>query len=286
MRRATERDASELLGVETDTRLLILNCDDLGMYRGVNLGIIEAVTTGVATTCSLMTPCPGASHAIELLRQNPRIPFGVHLTVVCDLPAHRWGPLAPKEKVPSLLDDHGELFGLRGLDQLMTQARLDELELEFRTQIETVLTAKLEPTHLDWHCFLDGGRDDVFELGAALAREYGLALRASERGAQQRLKTRGLPAIDHPLLDSFSLEIDGKSTRYAELLRTLPRGLSQWAVHPAVADDEAMALDPGGWRVRQTDYDFLLSSQAREIIAREDIVLLDYRSLQEVWRGT
>jgi predicted glycoside hydrolase/deacetylase ChbG (UPF0249 family) len=286
MRSATERNATELLGFGADARLLILNCDDLGMYRGVNLGIVEAVTMGVATTCSLMAPCPGASHAIELLRQHPGIRFGVHLTVVCDLPGHLWGPSAPKEKVPSLLDDDGELFGLRGLDQLMTQARLDELELEFRTQIETVLTAKLEPTHLDWHCFLDGGRDDVFELGAALAREYGLALRASERGAQQRLKTRGLPAIDHPLLDSFSLAIDGKSARYAELLRTLPPGLSQWAVHPALADDEAMALDPGGWRVRQSDYDFLLSSQAREIIAREDIVLLDYLSLQEVWRGT
>jgi chitin disaccharide deacetylase len=70
-------------------------------------------------------------------------------------------------------------------------------------------------------------------------------------------------ATDHPLLDSFSLETDGKSTRYAELLRTLPPGLSQWAVHPALADDEAKALDPGGWRVRQADYDFLLSSQAR-----------------------
>jgi predicted glycoside hydrolase/deacetylase ChbG (UPF0249 family) len=282
----TDRNASELLGVGADARLLILNCDDLGMYRAVNLGIIEAVTMGVATTCSLMTPCPDASHAIELLRQHPRIPFGIHLTVVCDLPGYRWGPLAPKEKVPSLLDGDGELFGLCRLDELMAQARLDELELEFRTQIETVLTAKLEPTHLDWHCFRDGGRDDVFDLGVALAREYGVALRASDRGAQQRLKTRGLPATDHPLLDSFSLEIDGKSTRYAELLRTLPPGLSQWAVHPALRDDDAKALDPDGWRVRRTDHEFLLSRQANEIIAREGIVPLDYLPLQEIWRGT
>jgi chitin disaccharide deacetylase len=283
---ATESSTSELLGFGADARLLILNCDDLGMYRAVNVGIIQAVTMGVATTCSLMTPCPGASHAIELLGEHPRIPFGIHLTIVCDLPGHRWGPLTSNEKVPSLLDGDGEFFGLSGLDGLMAQARLDELELEFRTQIETVLTAKLEPTHLDWHCFRDGGRDDVLELGVALARDYGLALRASDRGAQQRLRARGLPATDHPLLDSFSLELDGKSTRYAELLRTLPAGLSQWAVHPALADDEARALDPDGWRVRRTDHEFLLSREAHEIIAREDIVLLDYLRLQEVWRGT
>ena len=279
-------NVSELLGVGAGARLLIVNCDDLGMYRAVNLGIIEAVTRGMATTCSLMTPCPGASHAIELLRRHPRIPFGIHLTVVCDLPRHRWGPLVSKEKVPSLLDEDGRLFGVHRLDELMAQARLDELELEFRAQIETVLTAKLEPTHLDWHCFRDGGRNDVLELGVALAQEYGLALRASDRDAQQRLKADGLPATDHPLLDSFSLELEGKSTRYAEMLRTLPSGLSQWAVHPALADDEARDLDPGGWRVRQSDYEFLISRQAREIIAEEDIVLLDYHRLQQVWRET
>ena len=104
--------------------------------------------------------------------------------------------------------------------------------------------------------------------------------------SSERLKADGLPAADHPLLDSFSLEIDDKSTRYVEMLRTLPSGLSQWAVHPALADDEAKDLDPGGWRVRHSDYEFLVSRQAHEIIAQENIVLMDYLRLQQVWRGT
>jgi predicted glycoside hydrolase/deacetylase ChbG (UPF0249 family) len=267
-----------------DARVLILNCDDLGMYRAVNRAIIEAVTRGVATTCSLMTPCPGASHAMELLRRHPEIPFGIHLTVVCDLPALGWGPLVSKQKVPSLLNEDGGLFNVHQLDELMAQARLDELELEFRAQIETALAAKLEPTHLDWHCYLDGGREDVFELGIALAHEYGLALRASERAAQERLRADGLPALDHPLLDSFSLDVEGKLARYAELLRTLPPGVTQWAVHPAFADDEAKRVDPDGWRVRHSDYEFLVSAEAREIAARENIVLTDYRRMQQLWR--
>jgi len=36
--------------------------------------------------------------------------------------------------------------------------RLDELEVEFRAQIEAVLFAGLKPTHLDWHCLHNGGR--------------------------------------------------------------------------------------------------------------------------------
>jgi predicted glycoside hydrolase/deacetylase ChbG (UPF0249 family) len=277
---------TEQLGVGADARVLILNCDDLGMYPAVNRGIVEAVTRGVATTCSLMTPCPGASQAIEILHRNPEIPFGIHLTVVCDLPALRWGPLVAKEKVPSLLDEDGELFDVHHLDALMAQARLGELELEFRAQIEMALRAKLEPTHLDWHCYRDGGREDVFELGVALAQEYGLAVRASDRAAQRRLKTGGLPVNDHPLVDSFSLDLDAKSARYAEMLRALPPGLTQWAVHPALADDEAKAVDPDGWRVRHSDYEFFVSVEAREIAVQENIVLMDYIPVQRLWRGS
>ena len=269
---------------DVDARVLIVNCDDLGIYRAVNDAIIEAVTRGVATTCSLMTPCPGAAHAMELLRRHPEIPFGIHLTVVCELPALGWGPLVSKQKVPSLLNEDGGLFNEQQLDELMAQARLDELELEFRAQIETALAAKLEPTHLDWHCFRDGGREDVFELGVALAREYGLAVRASDRAAQQRLRADGLPSVDHPLLDSFSLDVDGKSARYAELLRTLPPGVTQWAVHPAFADEEAKRVDPEGWRVRHSDYEFLVSAEAHELAAHENVVLADYRRFQQLWR--
>lgn len=275
---------AERLGYDADARLLILNCDDLGMYRGVNAGIIEAITEGVATTCSLMAPCPAASHAIELLRRHPEIPFGVHLTLVSDLPEYRWGPLAPREAVPSLIGPDGNFLGLSQIDDLLAQARLEEVELEFRAQIGAVLAANLEPTHLDWHCLYDGGRDDIYELAVALASEHGLAVRASEAKVQQRMKARGLPTNDHPLLDSFGLDVEGKSARYAQLLRDLPRGLSQWAVHPTLADDESQAIDPGGWRIRASDYEFLVSREAREILAEEEITLLDYTSLQEIWR--
>jgi len=36
--------------------------------------------------------------------------------------------------------------------------------------------------------------------------------------------------------------------------------------------------------VRQADFDFLISRQARSIIAQEGIVLLSYKPLQQVWQ--
>ena len=276
--------SSELLGFPPDARVLIVNCDDLGMYHAVNAAVVESIERGIATSCSLMAPCPAAPDAMQLLRERPEIPFGVHLTLLRDGPHHRWGPLTAKEMVPSLLDEAGELFTNDRIPELLARARLDEVEREFRAQIGAVLDAGLAPSHLDWHCLGDGGREDVLDLTVSLAAEHGLAVRVWLDPARGRLlRRRGLPVTDNGFLDSFRLALDGKAARYAELLRALPAGLSEWAVHPGLGDAEARAADPGGWRVRRTDYEFLTSPEARELVRQEGIVLTDYRTVQQVW---
>ena len=52
--------SSELLGFPTDTRVLIVNCDDLGMHKSVNAAVFEGVQEGIASSASLMVPCPAA----------------------------------------------------------------------------------------------------------------------------------------------------------------------------------------------------------------------------------
>jgi predicted glycoside hydrolase/deacetylase ChbG (UPF0249 family) len=231
-----------------------------------------------------MAPCPAAWDAMRLLRERPEIPFGVHLTLLRDGPHHRWGPLTAKEMVPSLLDEAGELFTNDRIPELLARARLDEVEREFRAQIGAVLEAGLAPSHLDWHCLGDGGREDVLDLTVSLAAEHGLAVRVWVDPARGRLlRRRGLPVADNGFLDSFRLDLDGKADRYAELLRALPAGLSEWAVHPGLGDAEARAADPRGWRVRRTDYEFLISPEAGELVQREGIMLTDYRAVQQVW---
>jgi chitin disaccharide deacetylase len=57
-------------------------------------------------------------------------------------------------------------------------------------------------------------------------------------------------------------------------------------VHPGLGTAEARAIDAGGWQVRQSDFEFMISAEAREIIQKEGIILLSYRALQQVWQGT
>ena len=279
---AHQAGSVELLGFAPGARVLIINADDFGMYHAVNAAVIRSIEEGIAGSCSLMAPCPAARDAMSLLREHPRIPFGIHLTLVCDTASYRWDPLTPKERVPSLLDETGELFTPDRAPALLAQARLDEVEREFRAQVNAVADAGLTPTHLDWHCLADGGRDDIFDVTAALAAEYGLAVRAGLDPARHKLRQRGLPVVDHDFLDSFRLDTSGKQARYARLLHDLPAGLSEWAVHPALGDQRSQMIDPG-WRVRETDFEFLTSPQAGALLRDERITVISYQDIRQAW---
>ena len=76
-----------------------------------------------------------------------------------------------------------------------------------------------------------------------------------------------------------------KLARYARLLRELPAGLSEWAVHPGLDSSELLAIEPEGNHSRQLDFDFFVSDEAREIIRQEGIILLSYGPLQAIWQG-
>lgn len=274
--------ANQLLGYPDDARLLIVNADDFGMCHSNNAAILLAMREGIVSSTTLMVPCPWAPHAMRLLKEHLDIPFGVHLTIVSEHADYRWGPLASRDTVPSLIDESGYFYRNDQRAELLARAELNDVETEFRAQIAAVLAARLAPTHLDWHCLADGGREDVFELTLRLAREHGLALRVHERSSAERCQGMGLPTSDHGVLDSYGLATSDKLAQYMELLRALPAGLSEWAIHPGLGDEEARAMEPAGWQVRKADFDFAVSPEARSTVEEEGIVLLDFRALQAV----
>src|SRR5262249_49749786 len=155
---------------------------------------------GIASSCSLMVACPAATNAIRLLRERPHIPFGIHLALIRDSPADRWGPVAGKADVPSLLDpDTGELYvdTPASRNALLAEAKLSDVERELRAQIGAVVDGGLSPTHLDWHCLADGGRADIFDVGMALAEEYGLAARVWLDDGRRTARAHGKPVVDN-----------------------------------------------------------------------------------------
>lgn len=279
----TKNQTNRLLGFPPDARLLIINADDFGMCHAVNKAIIGTLQAGVVRSTTLMVPCPWALHAMHFLAEHPEVAFGVHLTAISDWADYRWGPVTSREKVPSLVNKSGYFHNFEQMPEFLAQVRLDELEMEFRAQIEVVLAAGLQPTHLDWHALRIGGREDILGLMLRLSREYGLAHRVFGQAWIKKVQSQGLPTNDFDFLDSYLIEPETKTSHFVELLQELPAGLSEWAVHPGLENEELRAIDSGSY-VRQTDFDFLTSQRAKDVIEEEGIILLDYRALQEVWK--
>ena len=285
--------ANELLGYPADARLLIVNADDFGMCHGQNIGAIQSMTEGLVSSCSLMAPTPWFLHAADFLRRHPEVSFAVHLTSVSEYRHYRWGPVAARESVPTLLDESGYFFGDDRFDHMLETANVGELETEFRAQIEAIRSLGLEPSHLDTHYGPHEFRSDIFDLIFGLAREYGLAMRAGSPHLVESLLAQGLPAAEHGVLDSGRIPPEQKTEVLAARLRELPAGLSEWALHPGIATDELRAVmaDPrvpgvtGTPEGRQSDFDVAVSEEAARIVDEEGIQIVGYRKLQEVWRA-
>ncbi|MFN8446645.1 MAG: ChbG/HpnK family deacetylase [Caldilineaceae bacterium] len=279
-------NTNQLLGYPADARLLIINADDFGFCHSINEAIIGTMEHGIVQSTTLMVPCYAAQEAIAWLQQHPQVPFGIHLTVLRDTLEHKYGPLTDATLVPSLVDEAGYFYDFERMATLRAKAKLAELEQEFRAQIETVLAANLRPTHLDWHSLRFGERLDILDLMTSLAKEYGLAQRMIGQSTIDKVQAQGLPTIDFDFLDSCSLDVENKLDHVGRLLKALPAGLSEWAVHPGLGEGDLAQIQPTMIPIRQSDYDTFVLDEVAQLIAEEGITLLDYRPLQRIWSAS
>ena len=95
---------AEKLGFPSGAKVLILHVDDAGMSWDSNEGAKKALTEGVASSVSVMMPCPWVPGFVKFLKANPKVDAGLHLTLTSEWDEYRWGPLSRKKNVPGLVD--------------------------------------------------------------------------------------------------------------------------------------------------------------------------------------
>jgi predicted glycoside hydrolase/deacetylase ChbG (UPF0249 family) len=273
----------EKLGYRNNEKLLILNCDDLGSTYSACTGVYESLNQGLATSATLMVPCPWARKAADMYRgQN----IGVHLTLNSEYDFYRWRPLT---QAPSLLDGDGGFP--RTLKDLWDHADLQEVKLELRTQIERAIVWGFDITHLDSHMGALQLKPEFFDIYLDLAIEFKLPIRLSAASTQDFVgfPFRDLAKENNVLAPDYLgviLNEKGVGTRQTAqyVLSHLEPGVTELYFHPAIDSPELRGACPD-WRERVDDYNLLiLDEEFKNLIQESGAKLISYRELREAMR--
>jgi hypothetical protein len=152
----------------------IIRCDDAGMCHSVNMAIKKLIATGVPFSTSVMFTCPWYQEAVEILKVNPQVSVGIHLTLNSEWKNYKWGPIMGK-LVPSLVDSNG-FFHASGEAFLSSKYKLDEVEKELRAQIERGIHSGLKIDYVDHHMFVASSTPELNSIVEKLAAEYNLGI--------------------------------------------------------------------------------------------------------------
>jgi predicted glycoside hydrolase/deacetylase ChbG (UPF0249 family) len=271
---------AERLGYSPDSRLLIVNCDDLGSSRSANVAIYDALRDGIATSATLMVPCPWARDAAAMYRGED---VGVHVTLTSEWTTYRWGPITHS---PSLLDGDGGFP--RTVEDVWDHADLDEVRKESRAQIERAIYWGFDVSHLDSHMGTSQLNAAFFDAYLEVAVDFGLPLRMAPAAAERLIgfpyrrlaEQEGVVFPDHFVYTSV-----GSRLQITQALQSLAPGVTEIYVHPAVDTDELRASHPD-WENRVDDHKLVTSDPTlAELIAENGVILLGYRALRELQRS-
>jgi chitin disaccharide deacetylase len=276
-------------------RLLIIHADDAGMSHSVNVATIEGMEKGIVTSASILVPCPWVTEFAAYARQHPERDYGVHLTLTSEFEMYRWGPVAPRDKVPSLVDSKGYLW--RDNDPVDGHAKLNEAEIELRAQIERARQFGISLGHLDTHMGTLLSRPDLLELYVNLSIEYNLPIMFTRQATDARMQAaypalqgRGqqlLDALDRhhlPVLSSVLMfyqtgDHDARKRRYLNAFEQLPKGVSEVIVHCGVDNAELGAITSSS-TFRDSDRRFVTDPEVKTELDRLGITLTNWKQFQ------
>ncbi|MFD0793045.1 ChbG/HpnK family deacetylase [Mucilaginibacter litoreus] len=164
-------------GVKAQQKLprLMLRLDDIGMCHAVNMAMQKVADTRMPFSASVQFACPWYQEAVEILKKNPQISVGVHLTLTSEWKNYRWGPVTGREAVPSLVDKNG-YFPQSTEAFAKNEYKLAEVEKELSAQIERALASGLKITYIDPHMGIALSTPQLRALTEKLAHRYKLAI--------------------------------------------------------------------------------------------------------------
>jgi chitin disaccharide deacetylase len=252
---------------------LIVRGDDIGSSQAANLACIQSYREGIVRSVEVMVPAPWFPQAVQLLKDNPGLDVGVHLTLTSEWDNCKWRPLTGPS---SITDAEGYFFQMTsrprdfpsGTGFLDANPKVEDVEKELRAQIELAKRLIPQVTHLSAHMGTPTSRPDLRQLTQRLAAEYKLPLE--------------LPQTVRPIghWGAAAPTPAQKEAALAELLGKLTPGDWYFVEHPGLDTPEMQALGHKGYTQVAADRQGVTlaftSPKVRQAVADRGIRLISY----------
>ena len=209
---------------------LIVRADDMGSFHDANIACVKACKDGIARSVEIMVPCAWFPEAVELMKENPNIDVGIHLVLTSEWEGIKWRPLT---YAPSLVDKDGYFYQfIWGGDNpsannylLKSNWKIEEVEKEFRAQIELAMKYLPQISHLSAHMGCTHMDPKVNKLLEKLAREY-------------KLGTENIPGIKELKGWDNKNTLDKNIDQFISIINSLEPGKYVFIEHPGLNNSE------------------------------------------------
>lgn len=254
---------------------LIVRGDDMGFSHSGNEALIKCHREGIETSIEVIAPSPWFPEAVRLLAANPDIDVGVHLALTAEWDHVKWRPLTA---CPSLVDPDGYFFPMvrpnknyPGRAITENKWRLDEVEREFRAQIELVKRHVPRVSHVSAHMGCSSLSPEVAAATQKIARELGVDIDVQ---GVKRLSYVGPKATSAEKIASFLKALESMQ----------PGSTYLFVDHPGLDSPELRAISHIGYENvavdRQGVTDAWTNPRVKAFIKDRGIQLISYRDLK------
>ncbi len=256
---------------------LIIRGDDMGYSHSGNEAILKAYTEGIETSIEVIVPSPWFPEAVVMLESHPKVDVGIHLAITSEWDNVKWRPLT---QCPSLQDENGYFYPMVRPNKnypggaIMDHGlNIEEIEKEFRAQIELALKKIPRISHISSHMGCTSLNEQVKQMAAKLASEYKIDIDPVKFGVKS-------VSYDGPHKTR-----EEKTKSFIAMLRKLESGNTYLFVdHPGLDSPELRAIHHIGYEDvamdRQGVTDLWTSSEVKKVIGEMGIQLISYADLK------
>ena len=248
----------------------------MGYSHAGNEAILACYTNGIESSVEVIVPSPWFPEAVAMLNQHTNVDVGVHLALSSEWDNVKWRPVSDG---PSLRDADGYFWPMifpnknyPGRALVENKWRVEDVEKEFRAQIELARRKIPRISHVSGHMGCSMAGPEVRALTQRLGKEYGL-----------QVETTGHEVKNVSYVGPRG-SAEEKISSFIKMLESLESGKTYLFVdHPGFDTPELRAIHHIGYENvavdRQGVTDTYTSPRVREVIRARGIRLIGYRDL-------